>query len=136
MKTKVYRSNKLVCRAYLKPVGQGYETGFVFNGVPIFLGNFIHRAEATRWWSLMNRELRILSRKFALGQIPVAWCKHLIRDHLNKCYYGFIDRVVVRHQRQASRALLQDIRAFKRIRSREVRRHGNGMRRVPLLKVA
>jgi hypothetical protein len=135
MKTKVYRNKNLVCRTYIKPVGQGWECGFVFGGTPIFVGNFIHRPEAVRWYALMNREIRLISKRFAVGrELPLAWCKHLIKNHLYKTYYVFVDRLLVRHVGEAHRGLTKDVRQFKKIRRLDQRK-GN-TRRVPLLKAA
>lgn len=135
MKTKVYRNKSLVCRTYLKPVGNGWEAGFVFGGTPVFVGNFIHKPEAVRWFALMNREIRLLSKRFAVGRtLPLAWCKHLFRNHLYKTYYQFVDRLLVRHVGESNRALVRDIRQFKKIRRVDARR--GHVRRVPLLKAA
>jgi hypothetical protein len=135
MKTKVYRNKNLVCRTYLKPVGQGWECGFVFGGTPIFLGNFIHKPEAIRWYALMNREIRTISKRFAVGrELPLTWCKHLIRNHLYKTYYLFVDRLLVRHVGESHRALVRDVRQFKKIRRIDQRK--GHVRRVPLLKAA
>lgn len=136
MKTKVYRNKNLVCRTYLKSVGNGWECGFIFGGTPIFVGNFIHRPEAVRWFALMNREIRLISKKYAVGKdLPITWCRHLIKNHLYKTYYVFLDRLFVRHRSIANRAVVRDLRQFRQLRKREVRRHGN-VRRVPLLKAA
>jgi hypothetical protein len=135
MKTKVYRNKNLVCRTYLKPVGNGWEAGFVVGGTPIFLGNFIHKPEAIRWYAVMNREIRLISRKFALGrEVPITWFRHLVKNHLYKTYYAFVDRLLVRHRGEFNRGLVRDLRQFKKIRRAEVRR--GVTRRVPLLKVA
>ena len=135
MKTKVYRNKNLVCRTYLKPVGNGWEAGFTFGGTPIFVGNFIHKPEAIRWFALMNREIRVISKRFAVGrELPLTWCKHLIRNHLYKTYYQFVDRLLVRHVGESHRALVRDLRQFKKIRRLDARK--GHVRRVPLLKAA
>jgi len=135
MKTKVYRNKNLVCRTYLKPVGSGWEAGFIFGGQPIFIGNFIHRPEAIRWFALMNREIRLISKRFAVGgHLPVAWARHLIKNHLYKTYYHFVDRLVVRHRGDFTRAVVRDLRQYKKIRRLDARR--GHVRRVPLLKAA
>src|SRR6185503_681837 len=116
-------------------VGNGWEAGFIFAGEPIFIGNFIHRPEAVRWFALMNREIRLISKRFAVGgNLPLTWARNLIKNQLYKTYYVFIDRLLVRHVGESNRAVVRDVRKFKQIRKLDARR-GN-TRRVPLLKAA
>ena len=57
MTTKNWKNGTLRCRSYSKNVGAGWEVGVICGGKLIFVGNFIHRAEASRWFGILNREM-------------------------------------------------------------------------------
>ena len=132
MKTKFYRSKGLTGRTYLKACGSGFETGFVLNGTPVFVGNFIHAKEATLWWNLLNREIRKFSKKYAVGtKFPLTWFRHFMAHHLYKTYYSFLDRLFARYSRSFERAVVKDMRKYQRIR-----KQWQASERTPFLKAA
>jgi hypothetical protein len=117
MKTKTFSTGKYNCRTYWKPAGNGWETGFIFNGRPLFVGNFIHKNEATTWYATMNREITRFARKYTVShQFPVTWFTNFIRNHLYRTYYQFLDRVFTRYNRSYSTAVVRDIRKYQRLR--------------------
>lgn len=119
MKTKNYRYGKLTCKGWLRPAGNGYEVCFTFGGKNIFVGNFIHTAEANRWWTTMNREIRMFGRRNrATVRFPKAKYAHFLSSHLYNCYYHFLDRLFVKHTKTWNRAVTQDKRTFRRIANR------------------
>jgi hypothetical protein len=114
MKNKTYRYGKLQFRAYIKPVGQGYEAGLVFEGKSLFVGNFVHSAEANKWWGRMNLELRnFISRFKAADTVSKVWYCKFITAHINKCYYAFIEKQIVLHERKAERQFNSHARQYK-----------------------
>jgi hypothetical protein len=64
MKTKIYKLGSKSYKAYFKPVGKGFEVGFVQGSKPVFVGNFIKNSEAMAWYQIMNREVSRFSKKF------------------------------------------------------------------------
>jgi len=113
MKNKTYRYGKLTFRAYFKPVGQGFEAGLIHDGKPVFLGNFIHSAEANRWWTKMNAELRTFVRRFkAADTVSKAWYCKFISAHLYTCYYAFLDKHVTQHERNFERQYKGHVRKY------------------------
>ena len=131
-KSKAYRYGKSYGRAYYKTAGGGFECGFVFDGKLVFIGNFIHSREGQLWFALMNRELGSFSRKYAVGgKCPASWYSHFLGNHLYKCYYGFLDRLFARYNRDYHRAFSRDLRQYQRLR-----RGWRGARLHPALKAA
>jgi hypothetical protein len=119
MKTKNYRYGKLTCKGWLKSAGNGYEVCFTFGSKTVFVGNFIHGAEANKWWALMNREIRSFGARYkANARFPMAKYSHFLSSHLYSCYYHFLDRLFVKHTRTYNRAVVRDLRSFKRIAAR------------------
>jgi hypothetical protein len=117
MKTKTYSTGKINCRTYCKPVGNGWETGFVFNGRPLFVGNFIHQREANTWYGIMNREISRFAKKYTVGtHFPVTWFTSFVRNHLYRTYYQFLDRIFTRYNRTYNTAVIRDIRKYQRLR--------------------
>jgi hypothetical protein len=117
MKTKTFSTGKISCRTYVKTVGHGWETGFVFNGRTLFVGNFIHQREATTWYATMNREISRFARKYTVGtRFPITWFANFVRNHLYKTYYQFLDRTFTRYNRTYNSAVASDIRKYQRLR--------------------
>jgi hypothetical protein len=113
-KSKTYRYGKTICKANLKTVGLGWEVSFYFDGKPLFVGNFVHANEASKWWGFMNKELTAFSRKYTTGyKFPVTWFSHFLKNHLYTQYYGWLDKVFVAHQKSYGKAFLKDFRKFK-----------------------
>ncbi len=117
MKTKHYSNGKYHFRTYNKTVGEGYEVGFYHGTTPIFVGNFLHTKEANQWFRIMNREIKYFSKKYPVGtKFPVSWYTHFAKNHLYKCYYGFLDRVFARYNREFTFALKRDEKKYHRMK--------------------
>lgn len=132
MKTKNYRYGKLTCKGWLRPAGNGYEVCFNFGTKTVFVGNFIHATEATKWWTVMNREIRMFGNRYkANTNFPKAKYSHFLSSHLYNQYYAFLDRLFVKHTKTWKTAVVRDLRSFKRIATRTPSRE-----RTRLLKAA
>lgn len=130
MKTKYYSNGQYKFRAYMKPVGEGYEVGFYSGKTPVFVGNFIHSKEATQWYAIMNRQIRQFSKRYTVGpKFPVNWYMHFAKNHLYKCYYGYLDRLFARYNREYDTAYKRDVRRYNRMKK-------NWSYRKPLFKAA
>lgn len=115
--TRNYKYGKHTCRAYNKPVGHGYEVGFVFGGKPIFVGNFIHPTEAKTWWSTMNREINRFSRKYwTTPKAPIAFYSKFLTQYLYKCYYTFLDKKFGQYNRGYAQGFKQHERRYTSMR--------------------
>lgn len=115
MKNKTYRYGTTTGKTYFKPVGQGYETGFIWGGKKVFVGNFIHHTEATRWFALMNQEIQRFGRRFTLGRrFPTSWTSRFLGNHLYRTYYGYLDRLFTRYNRTFGKAVVRDLNQFRR----------------------
>jgi len=129
---KHYRNKGITGKTYLKSVGQGFETGFTLNGTPVFIGNFIHASEARKWFAVLNKEIKVFSKKYKVGpQYPVAWYKHFISTMLYSHYYRFLDKVFVKHNRVYLKALKKDVKKYQRIK-----KNWSPKQTTPFLKVA
>jgi hypothetical protein len=116
MKNKTYRSGNSTFRAYQKTVGNGVEVGFVTGTKTIFVGNFIHTAEANRWYSTMNTEIRSFCARYKVGpSCPKNWFTHFMSDHLYKKYYTFLNKAFVTHNRKYTTAVNKDVKKYNRI---------------------
>ena len=131
-RSKNYKTGKTTCKAYLKPVGMGWEVGFTFDSRPIFVGNFIHPTEASAWYALMNREIRGFSRRYKVGpKFPKPWYGQFLRTHLYSTYYRFLDRMFSKYQRNYRTDFNQNVRKYEKMS-----KGWRGEPRVPALKVA
>ena len=132
MKTKSYRNSKTTGRGYLKPVGSGWEVGFVYGTKPLFVGNFVHSKEANTWFGLMNREIRTFTRKYTVtNRVSTTWYTHFLSSQLYKKYYLYLDRLLARHNRNWNKAVNRDLRTYRRL-SRQTR----GTERTVFLRAA
>lgn len=117
MKTKTYRSGTTTFRAYHKTVGNGFEVGFVTGTKTIFVGNFIHSAEATRWYTTMNAEIRTFCNRYTVGPTcPKSWFTNFMSDNLYSKYYTFINRALTVHNRKYTTAVNRDIKKYNQLK--------------------
>jgi hypothetical protein len=112
-KTHKYKSGKYQFKSYCKSVGNGFEVGFVCGSDVIFVGNFIHSLEATRWYRLMNREIKEFNRTFPVGsRFPFAWYCNFLKNTLYSCYYRYLERMFTKYNREFARAWKRDCRRY------------------------
>ncbi|MDZ4661283.1 MAG: hypothetical protein SGJ18_06640 [Pseudomonadota bacterium] len=104
--SKNYKYGKYTCKAYKKPVGKGFEVGFTFGNIPVFVGNFIHTTEANGWWTMMNKEINRFSKKYWTTQnAPMAWYSKFLSHYLYKCYYNFLEGKFTKYHRTFNKAV-------------------------------
>ncbi len=133
MTVKRFKAPKVACRSYVKSAGQGWEVGFVFNGKNIFVGNFIYRNEATRWYALMNRTIRSFSYKNKVTpNFPKTQYAQFLAGHLYRTYYAFLDKLFAGYSKNWNRTVARNARKFKST----TRRTAHTGQRFPLLKAA
>lgn len=113
MKNTYYKFGKYNCHAYIKSVGHGYEVGFKFGATSVFVGNFIHQKEATKWWNCMNKEMKTFTARYNVGTpASVAWYTKSFSNHLYKTYYTFLDREFTKYHREFDKACKQDVKTY------------------------
>ena len=117
MKTTTYRFAGTTCKTQFKTVGQGWEVCVHMGGKNIFVGNFIHKAEATKWWGLMTREMKTFTRKYWIGnKTATTWYCTFLSNHLYKTYYKFLDKIFVNHNRTYTRSVNKGVRKYNTLR--------------------
>ena len=117
MKTRNFKHGKKIYRSYLKPVGKGYEVGFVFSGTPLFVGNFVHAKEANAWYTQMNQQIAQFTKKYWITpNAPRAFYNKFMTQHLYKIYYAFLDKHFAKYTRTYSREFNKNERKYKRLR--------------------
>ncbi len=116
-KTKVYRYGKWNFKAYQKTVGNGYEIGLLFNNKPIFVGNFIHAGEATKWWNQLNKEVRGFTTRFwATRTTSAKWYGKFFSNHLYRTYYSFLDRLFIKYNTTYNKAFNKNVKKYFKYR--------------------
>ncbi len=111
--TRNFRYGKHTCKAYKRPAGKGWEVGFTFGPNPIFVGNFIHPAEANAWWSMMNKEIRRFSKRYwTTPKAPMNWYTKFLSHYLYKTYYNFLDKKFSKYQRDFNSACRKHERRY------------------------
>ena len=114
MTTKSFGPKNLDCWTYWEVAGEGYEAGFVFKGKTLFVGNFIHRKEASEWYKKMNTEITKFSKTYTFGpKFPVSFFKKFITNHLYSSYYTYLDKKFTSYRNQYSKAVTQHQKKYK-----------------------
>lgn len=117
MKTKTFRFGQFTCKGYEKTVGNGYEVGIIFNGKHIFVGNFIHKSEATSWWKTMSKELNGFKNKYWVAQnVSKAWYGNFIGHYIYNCYYKFLDNKFDKYHTSYNKVLKVNFKQYKNLR--------------------
>lgn len=116
MKVKTYNHGKNKYKAYLKKVGSGYEVGLKLSGNSLFIGNFIHVSEANTWFSNMNKEIGLFSKRYWItAKSPINFYKKFLGNHLYKSYYTWVNKCLTKHNRTFEKELSKDIKKYRLI---------------------
>ena len=93
---------------------EGFEVGFYFGKQRVFVGNFIHKTEATKWWSMMTKEIKTFTKRYAVGQdYSFGWYTKFFSAHLYKHYYGFLDQQFAKYQKTFAKSFAADERRYR-----------------------
>lgn len=115
MKKRYYKYGPHSCYSYMKPVGHGFEVGFVFDKHPTFVGNFIHSEEAVMWYKYMNKEVWNFAKKFPYAkEMPFSWYKKFFSHDLYSHYYSFLDKHFAKYHREYEKALFYDYKYYRK----------------------
>jgi hypothetical protein len=119
MTKKSFGPKGLHCWSYCCAEGEGWEVGFHFQGKPLFVGNFVHKTEATQWYRYMNTEITKFSRQYTFGPgFPMSFFKKFIGNHLYSRYYSFLDKVFAKHKSHFKKAVTSDLRKYSTMKDR------------------
>ena len=117
MKKKNYKIGKFTLRTYFKPAGHGFEVGAYFGPTKIFTGNFVHRPEATKYWTTLNKDMATFCKKYWVSpKAPFAWYKNFMKNYINKNYYTYVTKVTATHARKHATAVRQGETKYKRMK--------------------
>lgn len=118
-KYQTYKCGTYTFKSYFKPVGQGFEIGFIYHGRTYFMSNFIHKTEAITWWKMFNKEIMAFSKKFYMNdKMPFSWYCNFLSKHLYQCYYNWLDSVFNKHERTFKRAFTKDIKKYNTMKKK------------------
>lgn len=114
MKNAYYYFGDYKCTAYCREYGQGWEVGFFFGKTQIFVGNFIHKAEAMKWWTMMAKELKSFTTRYAVGEdFNWTWYSKFLSKHLYRAYYTFLDQQFAKYHKTFAKQFAAEERKYK-----------------------
>jgi hypothetical protein len=120
MKSRVYKYGNYRCEAYLKTAGHGYEVGFCFGKETVFVGNFIHHKEATKWYTKMNTEVKTFNHRYTVGkEASTTWYAKFFSHHLYKAYYSFLDHEFAKYHKTFAKAIHADAKKYNALKTRQ-----------------
>jgi hypothetical protein len=116
-KTKTYKYGPNTFKAYLKPVGAGWEVGCTYQNRNFFVGNFVHKTEATKYWAMFNKEIVGFCKKFAWTKdMPFAWYCNYMSNSLYTGYYAWLDKVFNKHQITFKKSYAKDFSRYTKMK--------------------
>jgi len=117
MTTKSYKVGRGFFKAYYKTAGQGFEVGLHFNRKPIFIGNFVNKKEALRWWGIMNREIRRFTKRYwVTNNTNFTWYAKFFSNHLYQQYYTQLDKWFGTYTTNFKRAFNKELKKYNRFK--------------------
>jgi len=112
--SKHYKFGPYMLKCYFKPVGNGFEVGMTHAGRTYFVGNFVHQAEAKKWWGMMNSSITTFGKKYWMSnETPFPWYCHFLTTHMYKAYYSYLDKLFSKYNKTYDKAFSQNLRRFK-----------------------
>jgi trehalose-6-phosphate synthase len=121
MKSRTFKTGRWTYKAYMKPVGHGYEVGVTQAGKPVFVGNFIKPTEAKAWYTKMTKELNTFGKKYAGPVPPVSahtFYNRFITNTLYKHYYTFVNTCLPKNAKTYGKQWHQDMKKYKQMNTR------------------
>lgn len=116
-KTKTYKYGPHTFKSYFKPVGNGWEVGFTHGNRTYWVGNFVHKAEATKWWGMFNKEIMTFSKRFNFTQqMPFSWYCNFLSNHMYTCYYTWLDKMFNKHETTFKKAYSKDFKRYMKMK--------------------
>jgi hypothetical protein len=119
MSTKLFKNGSKKYKSYMKPVGKGFEVGFLCGTKSLFVGNFVHKSEATQWYQKMNAEYSHFSKKFwhnPKAGAATAFYHKFITHNLYKHYYDFLDKCFGKYTKTFQREYSRDVRTYHKLK--------------------
>ena len=117
MKNTTYTFGDWKCTAYMKQYGQGFEVGFTFGKQQIFVGNFIHKAEATKWWTVMTKEIKTFTTRYHVGEtVSQTWFAKFFSTSLYRTYYTFLDTQFAKYNKTFAKTFATEERKYKHLK--------------------
>lgn len=116
-KFKTYKYGPHSFRTYFKTVGNGFEVGLNCDGKNYFVGNFIHKNEAMRWWGTFNREIKTFAKKFWVSdKVTFSWYCKFLSNHLYSCYYKFLDKLFYKYNKSFHKAYNREAKKYYKMK--------------------
>ena len=117
MKSTTYHFAGTILKAQFRTVGQGWEVSVNYGKKTVFIGNFIHKEEAIKWWTAMNSEIRSFTKTYWIAnKSSTTWYATFFSNHLYKCYYKFLDKVFAKYNKTFSHAVFKNVKKYKTLR--------------------
>lgn len=114
-KFKNYQFGEMTFKAYCKPVGHGYEVGMTYKGKPVFVGNFVHKAEATLWWKNMGQCFKTFTTKYEyMPSASETWNCKFVSNYVYKFYYAWLDKAFSKYTKEYTKASAVDFKRYKK----------------------
>lgn len=114
-KYKNYKFGEMTFKSYFRPVGHGYEVGLTYDGKPIFVGNFVHKTEATYWWKHMSQHLRgFVSKHEYIPTASATWYCKYVSNYVYKYYYAWLDKAFNKYTKEYTKASASDYKEYKK----------------------
>ncbi len=116
-KTKNYSYCGYTFKAYCKPAGHGWEIGCYFDGKPLFVGNFVHKKEATQWWTEFNHTMKSFFAKYEFPHKgPTQWMTKFFTNYCYKAYYAWLDKSFAKYTKEYTKASKKDFVSYKKMK--------------------
>ncbi len=117
MKSKFLKHGPNRFKAYLKPVGKGYEVGFCHGAKALFVGNFVNAQEAQTWFYMMEREFTRFSKKYwGHAEKANAFYYKFITNNLYKHYYDYLDKCFGKYTKNFHREFNRDVKVYNKMK--------------------
>lgn len=116
-KTKTYQYGPYTMKTYFKPAGNGWEVGMTYKGKTFFMGNFVNKPEANRWWGQLNREIGTFAKKnWASPKMNFTWYCNFLSKHLYASYYTFLDKLFTKYNKTYHTAFTREMKKYNRMK--------------------
>lgn len=116
--SKTFKFGTSTFKTYCKPAGYGYETGILFNQEPVFVGNFVHKAEAYEWMKQMYSAIGAFFDAYTYyPNVSDRFYRKFFANYMYTTYYAYLDKKFSKYKGQYAKATKYDTQTYKKYKT-------------------
>jgi hypothetical protein len=124
---KTYAYGPYKYTMYYKKVGEGYEVSLKSKDYTVFVGNFIHKKEATAWCKYFSKQISYFFKKYSYYSFDKkqGFYSHFMKNHFYKVYYAWLNTMFKKYSSTYNKAFSKDLKYYNTKKKTYAQQYGS-----------